>query len=101
MRPVGVFFGDRVMFIGRWQIAEVDGSSLSISHQNGHTAIVFKSDGSVMKGPRWDYDSCYTEETDKNYGSVLGGSSEAERCLLRYTTLDAAKGACSARSDCK
>ena len=43
----------------------------------------------------------YTEIADKSGNTLLGGITTAERCLLRYSTLQQAQQACNTRSDCR
>jgi len=53
--PKGISFGDRFIQIGQWRIGDVDGTHLSIAHQNGKTALIFRSDGTLHRGPRRDF----------------------------------------------
>ena len=41
--------------IGPWRFGNVDNSHFSFSHADGKTAVIFRSDGTVHKGPREDF----------------------------------------------
>lgn len=47
----GISYGDRFIQIGGWRIADVNGQHFSISHENGNTGVIFKSDGKLFPGP--------------------------------------------------
>eukprot|EP00928_Gymnodinium_smaydae_P059961 TRINITY_DN4346_c0_g2_i1.p1 TRINITY_DN4346_c0_g2~~TRINITY_DN4346_c0_g2_i1.p1 ORF type:complete len:1442 (-),score=139.16 TRINITY_DN4346_c0_g2_i1:48-4373(-) len=52
---IGVSFGDRFIQLGKFRIGTVDNVHLSISHESGNTAQVYKSDGTSFSGPRTDF----------------------------------------------
>ncbi|CAE7240594.1 unnamed protein product [Symbiodinium natans] len=39
--------GDRFIQLGDWRLADIDGTHFSISHKDGWTAQVYKSDGTL------------------------------------------------------
>ncbi|CAE7663424.1 unnamed protein product [Symbiodinium sp. CCMP2456] len=51
----GITTGDRFMQLGDWRLAAMDSSHFSISHRNGQTAMIYKSDGTRHAGPREDW----------------------------------------------
>jgi len=51
----GIAFGDRFIQLGKWRIGDVDGNHLSVSHQGGKTAQIYRSDGTLHPGPRSDW----------------------------------------------
>jgi len=53
--PSGVSIGKTFIQIGEWRIGDVDGQHASMSHKDGKTAQIFRSDGSLHSGPRSDY----------------------------------------------
>merc|ERR1719188_2662602 len=57
--PSGISMGDRFIQIEDWRLGwggtNQHGSHFSISHKDGQTAQVFKSDGTLHDGPRTDY----------------------------------------------
>lgn len=54
--PGHVIVGDRFIQVGDyWRMGESDGDHFSISHQSGKTAVIYRSDGTVHRGPRTDH----------------------------------------------
>ena len=49
--------GDRFIELGGFRLAAIDDTHFSISHRNGMTAQIFRSDGHVANGPRTDFGS--------------------------------------------
>ena len=49
--------GDRFLQLGEWRLADIDGGHFSISHKDGQTCQIFRSDGTVHAGPRTDYNA--------------------------------------------
>jgi len=43
-------FGDRFIELGKWRLAAIDETHFSISHQDGNTPQVFRSDGVMLSG---------------------------------------------------
>ncbi|CAE7520894.1 unnamed protein product [Symbiodinium necroappetens] len=48
-------WGDRFIQLGEWRLAAIDDTHFSISHKDGQTAQIYRSDGSLHPGPRTDY----------------------------------------------
>ncbi|CAE7036909.1 unnamed protein product [Symbiodinium sp. CCMP2592] len=57
----GITTGDRFLQLGDWRIAAMDSDHLSVSHREGKTAQVFKSDGSILTGSRTTHNSWQRE----------------------------------------
>lgn len=51
--PFRVWQGERYVQIGRWRIAEIDDNHMSIA--SGLTSDIYRGDGTVHPGPRWDF----------------------------------------------
>jgi len=43
--------GDGFIQLGEWRVGNVDGTHFSFSHKSGHTAMIFRKDGTVHSGP--------------------------------------------------
>ncbi|CAE7798116.1 Ank3 [Symbiodinium sp. CCMP2592] len=50
--PSGIVFGSRFIQIGNFRLGDADGHHFSISHENGITIQIFRSDGTLHPGPR-------------------------------------------------
>ncbi|CAE7614633.1 unnamed protein product [Symbiodinium microadriaticum] len=50
-------WGDRFVQLGDWRLAAIDANHFSISHRDGWTAQIFRSDGTLHPGPRTDFSS--------------------------------------------
>ena len=46
---------DFIEFSGTWRIGDVDGIHMSLSHKDGKTAMIWRSDGTQHAGPRSDF----------------------------------------------
>ena len=46
---------DFIEFSGTWRIGDVDGTHMSLSHKDGKTAMIWRSDGTQHPGPRSDF----------------------------------------------
>ncbi|CAE7228999.1 unnamed protein product [Symbiodinium sp. CCMP2592] len=56
--PYGITFGANFIQIGRFRVAATDENHMSISHQSGTTAQIFRGhDGSLHPGPRHDFNA--------------------------------------------
>ncbi|CAE7677387.1 unnamed protein product [Symbiodinium sp. CCMP2456] len=64
-------FGDRFIQLGQWRIAAIDATHLSVSHQSGHTAQIYRADGTLHPGPRHDFGSWH-RPTGFPYGITFG-----------------------------
>ena len=49
------------MWFRGFRIGDVDGTHSSISHKNGWTAQIWRSDATVHPGPRQDYHARYVQ----------------------------------------
>ena len=49
-----ILFGFQFVQIGKRRLGAVDDDHFSLAHQNGWTQMVWKSDGNVIKGPRYE-----------------------------------------------
>ncbi|CAJ1381194.1 unnamed protein product [Effrenium voratum] len=52
-----MFAGSSYIQLGQWRIAPIDDLHLSISHRNGQTPLIFRSDGTMHIGPRTDFNA--------------------------------------------
>ncbi|CAE7525840.1 Ank3 [Symbiodinium sp. CCMP2456] len=50
--PSGIVFGSRFIQIGNFRLGDADGHHFTISHENGITIQIFRSDGTLHPGPR-------------------------------------------------
>ncbi|CAE7940706.1 unnamed protein product [Symbiodinium necroappetens] len=53
----GIATGENFMEIGDWRLAAIDGNHFSVSHRDGKTAQIYRSDGTRHPGPRNDWGS--------------------------------------------
>lgn len=53
----GLVAGDRFLQLGKWRLADIDGTHFSVSSQSGQTAQIYHSAGTVHPGPRTDFGS--------------------------------------------
>ena len=56
-KPHAARWGDRFIQLGDWRLAAIDENHFSISHRSGKSAQIFRSDGTLHPGPRWDWGS--------------------------------------------
>ena len=50
-----VAFGDRFIQLGQWRFGAIDEDHLSLSHQNGVTVMLYKSDGHSILNPSGNF----------------------------------------------
>eukprot|EP00439_Symbiodinium_sp_Y106_P040354 s5574_g4.t4 len=50
-------WGDRFVQLGKFRLAAIDPNHFSVSHSDGWTAQIFRSDGTLHPGPRTDFNS--------------------------------------------
>ena len=50
-------FGDRFIELGAWRLAAMDESHFSISHRNGHTLALLRSDGHILDARSGDWNA--------------------------------------------
>ncbi|CAE7550753.1 unnamed protein product [Symbiodinium sp. CCMP2592] len=50
-------WGDRFVQLGKFRLAAIDANHFSVSHSDGWTAQIFRSDGTTHPGPRKDFNS--------------------------------------------
>ena len=55
-----------VEFSNQWRLGDVDGTHFSLSHKGGHTAMIWRSDGTQHPGPRTDYGTWSKSLTPSN-----------------------------------
>lgn len=70
--PHGITFGANFIQIGRFRIAATDENHMSISHQSGTTAQIFRGhDGTLHPGPRHDFNA-WTSRAGPASGVTFG-----------------------------
>lgn len=50
LAALGFVGGDRFLKIGRWYMGDIDGAHFSFAHENGNTAVIYRSDGTIHEG---------------------------------------------------
>jgi hypothetical protein len=55
--------GNGFIELGEWRIGVFDASHFSISHRSGRTAVIYRNDGTIHRGPRPDF-SLWTRNGD-------------------------------------
>ncbi len=68
----GILFGFQFVQIGKWRLGAVDDDHFSLAHQNGWTQMVWKSDGDVIKGPRYDEYTTWDRPEGPAHGILYG-----------------------------
>ncbi|CAE7664347.1 unnamed protein product [Symbiodinium pilosum] len=66
-------FGDRFIQLGDWRLAAIDDTHFSISHKDGQTAQIYRSDGTLHPGPRTSYNAWH-RPIGFAYGIAFGSS---------------------------
>ena len=51
----GISFGDRFLQIGKFRIGDADGTHMTVTHADGQTIQIYRSDGTLHPGPRTDW----------------------------------------------
>ena len=72
--PKCAFLTETFLQIGDWRIAELS-IHLSVSHRDGKTAMIYRTDGTIHAGPRTDFNSWGRSNGDVLQGSDLGCGS--------------------------
>ena len=70
--PSGITFGSRFIQIGDFRLGDADGHHFSISHKNGITIQIFRSDGTLHPGPRHELNLWKTRTSGPPQGITFG-----------------------------
>jgi len=84
----GITAGHNFLQLGDWRLAAVDDAHFSVSHKNGNTARIYRSDGHLFPGPRRDYGSWQLEAKSAEAGAVKFGDRFIELGLFRMGEVD-------------
>lgn len=70
--PSGITFGSRFIQLGNFRLGDADGHHFSISHKNGITIQIFRSDGTLHPGPRHELNLWNTRTPGPPQGITFG-----------------------------
>ena len=54
LRLVLTYLTENYLQIGDWRFGKIDENHFSVTHKDGKTAVIYKTDGTVHRGPRTD-----------------------------------------------
>jgi len=81
-----VVVGDGFLeFEGKWRLGDVDGTHFSLSHLAGQTEMIWRNDGTMLAGPRTDFE---TWSRHLQCGNVASGSGFVQLGNWRVGNVD-------------
>jgi len=73
--PTCTYLSERYFQVGDWRFGAIDAHHFSVTHKVGKTAMIYRKDGTIHRGPRSDYNAWSLPEGEALMGTKDGCSS--------------------------
>eukprot|EP00956_Cyclotella_meneghiniana_P008259 scaffold11019_cov38-Cyclotella_meneghiniana.AAC.1 len=80
--PSCAYLTESYLQIGDWRFGKIDGKHFSVTHKDGKTAAIYRTDGTIHRGPRADFNAWGISNKGVIMGSNFGCSDSINTAQL-------------------